>query len=347
MSVEALRRHSPPQPAHHPAPPRTDAPRSGVRPIAIATTGTSRSLAARATRTGRIVGPGATERRVARRLNEFMQKMGGPYQIGDKQVFVAPAFRMNGGMNQKTPDVYSARIARALPPSRFRELAPIVGTVVTGKGTPDDVRRLTQALIDTSAFESYKSMPPKQAVRELMWHFGIGMDCSGYVHRAFLYSRGSGPDDSAPASRYALGNALASNIQHLPNGAFKRVSPADARAGDIVVLTNGPDGTGHKLIVYDRDRLAPGSAMHRVVERGLGSSKTARIDLYRVDSSWGAGGKPMQGGVKRALWAYDEGSGKWATLIKGDNGHYYAFASHRPGPYDHDLQGIYRPKAEN
>jgi len=347
MTVEALRRNPVQRPADHPDPPQADARRSGVRLVAVHTTEASRSLAARASSAGRIVGPSAAERRIAHRLNEFMQKMGGPYQVGGKQVWVPAAFRMVGGMNQLATQAYSARIAQALPPSRFRELAPIVGTVVSGKGTPGEVQRLTQALINSPAFDAYKSMPPKQAVRELMWHFGIGMDCSGYVHRAFLYSRGSGPDGSAPSSKYALGNPLASNIQHMPTGAFQRVSPADARAGDIVVLTNGPDGTGHKLIVYDRDRLAPGSALHRAVERGLGSSAKARIDLFRVDSSWGAGGVPEQGGVKREFWAYDESSGKWATLVEGGSGHWHSFASGKAGPYDHDLKGFYRPKAEN
>lgn len=348
MSVEALRRHPPPRPADHPEPPHTDTRRSGVRPVAVHTTEASRSLAARASRTGRIVGPSAAERRIAGRLNDFRQKMGGPYEVNGKQVFVSPAFRMNGGMNQLAkPEDYLPRIVRALGPKTYRELRPVIGTVVAGKGTPDELRRVTQALIDSPAFAKYSSMPPKQAVRELMWHFGIGMDCSGYVHRAFLYSRGSGPDDAAPSSKYGLGSALDSKLQHMPTHAFKRVSPANARAGDIVVLTNGPDRTGHKLIVYDHDRLGPGGAMHRVLERDLGSSATARIDMFQVDSSWGAGGEPMQGGVGREFWAYDEGSGKWATLVKDDSNHWHAFASDKSGPYDHDLQGFYRPKAEN
>ncbi len=349
MGVEALHRHGAAQAVDHPDPPRTDARRSGVRPVAVQTTAASRALAARAARTGRIVGPSAAERRIARRLNEFMEKMGGPYEVAGKHVFVEPGFRMVGGMNQLDRDhtaEYGARIAKALPAKVYKGLKPVIGLVTTGKGTPDQIRRVTQALIDSPAFDDYKSMSPKQAVRDLMWHFGIGMDCSGYVHRAFLYSRGSGPDDSAPSSKYQLGPADNSNIQTMPTPAFKRVSPSDARSGDIMVLTHGGDGTGHKLIVYDRDQLGLGSAMHRVVERGLGSSPTARIDLFQVDSSWGAGGQPQQGGVKREFWAHDASSGKWATLVQDEKGHWFAFASSKSGPYDHDLKGIYRPKAE-
>lgn len=37
-------------------------------------------------------------------MNDFMAHTGGPYRVGGRDIQVAPAFRMVGGMNQGTYD---------------------------------------------------------------------------------------------------------------------------------------------------------------------------------------------------------------------------------------------------
>jgi hypothetical protein len=241
-------------------------------------------------------------------------------------------------MNQLKPSAYLARIQSALGADEFKKIARDVGSVISGKGTPEQVRRVTQALIESKAFAKYSNSAPETAVRQMMWDHGVGLDCSGYVHHAFLASRG--------ARANYLGDPLQSGLQSLPgNPAFRRIQPGEARSGDVMVLAP-TGGSGHKVIVFDRHQPSPGSDLHRAVSRELGSKPDARIVVYEVDSSWGANGQPHQGGVKRESWAYDESTQRWAKLVAGERGNWHAFASRKSGPYDHDLQGIFRPRNE-
>ncbi len=271
-----------------------------------------------------------------------MERAAGPYMVGGKQLSVAPAFRMVGGMNQESPSAYVARIHRELSPGAYQAVARDLGAVTAGKGTPEQIKRVTQALIDSPAGKRYPAT--ESGVRRLMWDHGIGLDCSGYVHHAFLAARGA---SGVQAARFGLGDPLTSGLQAPSSRVFRRVEPAAVRAGDVMVLTNGADGTGHKVIVYARHEVPPGTEMHARIARGLGDTPKSRFHLIEVDSSWGAGGNPEHGGVQRHAWAYDEGSGRWATLVKDGRGQWQAFASDKAGPYDHDLKGVYRPRAEH
>jgi cell wall-associated NlpC family hydrolase len=297
---------------------------------AIAVTSGSRSIQAT------LAGPSAAQLR--QRLEEFQHKMGGPYTLGGREVFVAPPFRMIGGDGQLEPGQYVQRLARALGPEGYRKIARDVGDVVVGKGSPEALKRVTQALIDSPAFARYRTQPPEAGIRRMMWDHGLGMDCSGYVHHAFLASR------NAPASRYGLNTAVQSGIQRPPAALFRNVSPRDARPGDVMRL--GPPNNQHKVIVVDRRELQPSDELHARIGAELGSAPGARLLVFEVDSSWGAGGKPENGGVGRRVWAYDDGTKRWASLIPADRGAWHVFASNASGPYDHTLLGIHRPRSE-
>ncbi|MCA9599293.1 MAG: hypothetical protein KC776_38560 [Myxococcales bacterium] len=284
-------------------------------------------------------GASASTEQIKARLQSFMEAASGPYRVGGKELVVPPAFRMVGGMNQESPGVYVTRIRRELSPKAYRAVARDLGLVTSGKGTPEQIRRVTQAVIDSPAGARYPAT--EAGVRQLMWDHGIGMDCSGYVHHAFLAARG------APAARYGLGDVLASGLQAPSPRTFRRVDPADAKAGDVMVLTGGSDGTGHKVIVFDRHAVPQKTAMHQRIARALGDSPNSRFVILECDSAWGAGGEASRGGVERHAWAYDAGSGRWASLVKDDRGQWQAFASRKPGPYDHDLMGVFRPRTES
>ncbi len=169
------------------------------------------------------------------------------------------------------------------------------------------------------------------------------MDCSGYVHSAFLYSRGSG-DRAAPAARYDLGTPDNSGLQHPLAHGFRKVPPAQARPGDYVKLSDGPDHTGHKLIVMANDVLD--DPVRAEVAKDLGNKPGARVHIITVASSWGAGGDPDNGGVMQKMWAYDEGSGRWADVVKLSSGHLFVGPSSTKGPYEHTLDGVFRPRTE-
>jgi cell wall-associated NlpC family hydrolase len=283
-----------------------------------------------------------SETQIQARLDAFMRQAAGPYRIGGAAVQVTPAFRMVGGMNQRSAATYVARIHAELSPEAYRTVAKDLGAVTAGKGSPEQVRRVTQAIIDSPAGTRYPAT--EAGVRQLMWDHGVGFDCSGYVHHAFLAARGA--TTSVVRGRYGLGDPLVSGLQSPSSQVFKRVDPGAVKAGDVMVLTNGDDGTGHKVIVYARHDVPTGTDMHARIAKALGSRTESQFSLIEVDSSWGAGGDAQRGGVDRRLFAYDADSGRWATMAKDDRGQWHAFASSKSGPYDHDLQGIYRPRGE-
>ncbi len=328
----------------HPSPARGAA--APPAPRVVETPGRSGLVAAHRARTAdvpAIASPGPAQ--IQRRLDAFRDQMSGPYTVGGKQVHVPAGFRMEGGMNQTHAATYQAKISKVLPRDVYRKIALDVGVVVSGKGTPAQIRRVTQALIDSPAFKPYAALPPQQAVRHMAWQYGVGVDCSGYVHNAFLYARGTS-GKPAPASRYALGSAGTSGLQQPPAAIFRKVPPGEARPGDVIKLSQGPDGTGHKVIVVANDTLAAGDPGRDQIVTALRSEPGARIHIISVDSSWGAGGKPDNGGVKQQMWAYDEGSRRWASVYQLSSGHFAAFASPKAGPYDHVLDGVYRPRSE-
>jgi hypothetical protein len=283
-----------------------------------------------------LAGPSAADTR--RRLDDFQHAMGGPYQVGGREVFVAPPFRMLEGTKQIQIEVAQARIVGALGREGYRKLGVGVGDVISGKGSPEALRRVTQALIDSPVHARYATAPPEPGIRRMMWDHGIGMDCSGYTHHAFLASR------RAPASRYALGAASQSGVQQPSSAVFRRVSPLEARSGDFVRL--GPARNQHKVIIYDRRELPPGDQLRAHIASKLGSAPNARLILFQVDSSWGADGNPERGGVARRVWAYDDSTQRWATLFSGERGSWHVIPSRSSGPYDHELYGIHRPRSE-
>jgi hypothetical protein len=352
MPVDSIRRsraHSLSTPTDAPSARGPDAARRQHASGTQLSAGTRHILSHHMARTSRVAPAAPSPAQIAQRLDEFMRAMQGPYTVGGKQVQVAADFRMNDkhSINQLPQKTDKKRIKEALGPKEYAKLAYDAAMATEGKGSPEEIRRVTQALIDSPAFAKYAALPPERAVRHLMWDYGIGTDCSGYTHRAFLYSRGTEPGKSAPAARYALGPVGKSNVHHPPPGVFRRIQPENARPGDLIRLIHAADdNTGHSLIVYARRSIAPGNAEYTACAQALGSPAGAHIDVLEVDSSWGAGGNPDNGGVARRSWAYDESTHRWATLYKGAQGEPHAVRSSQDGPYDHDLQGIYRPRSE-
>jgi hypothetical protein len=316
-----------PEPNHEPLPSGTPrGPHTASQPGPQALAQSSRTTATRPP-------PSAAE--IRRNLDAQMQAMSGPYAVAGKQVDLSAAFRMMDGNNPVSAQRAYVLIKAALPPKTFASVQVSLGVVTAGKGTPAQIRRVTQALIDSPAWKKYEKLPAEDGIRQLMWDHCIGADCSGYVHHAFLAAR------NATASRYSLGDPLQSAIQAPPKAIFDNVSPQAARSGDVMVLGK-KNGSGHKVIVYDRQEIPPGAPLRVAAQKGLGSAPDAKLHVLLVDSSWGAGTVAQSGGVARRAWVYDESQNKWGMLESST-----IVPSNDSGPYDHPLQGTYRPKAEN
>jgi hypothetical protein len=274
---------------------------------------------------------------IAAKTDAFFDAADAPYAIatasGEKSVaYAPPQFRMVGGYNDGNAKKLSAALSPASP-----KLQAAIGHVVAGRGTPEEVRMVTQALIDRGKLGPVTPGHEKEAIQALQWNYGVGMDCAGYVQRAFFAARGK---VGTPEERKALGmNAMAVNFASLPtNPKWKSVPIASARAGDVLLLDPPKnEKVGHVVLVRKNEL---------VDAKKLGvpeSTFQGPVRCLEVDSSWGAGELGKNGGVKRCTWLYDEGSGKWATFDPATKSVSW---SNENGPYDHPLKGIYRPKSE-
>jgi cell wall-associated NlpC family hydrolase len=293
---------------------------------------------------------------VERRLDAFRATATPTYRLPDgTDVTVAAPFRMPARLErQLTPDEkkdpttlrYAQQEGRVV--GHKAELAAIAGKVGLGSGalvalyhghgTPQQVRTVTQALLDAGKLPVGDGKPASAAtrVRQMMCDYGLGFDCSGYTQQAFLAAQG------VTRAQVGFANPTNEGLSALGPPHFQRVAaPEDARPGDVVVL-GPPEGetVGHRAIIAERHELTSGELQR------LGCSPADRatlaaghVTVFAVDSSWGSGADPSLGGVQRHTWLYDAATKRWGTVDAGAGGAVRLSAR----PYaDHPLEGIYR-----
>jgi hypothetical protein len=212
-----------------------------------------------------------------------------------------------------------------------------VDLINSGRATPELLARATQALIDAGylpARTSSGSKAPADRIRQLMFEFGVGLDCAGYVAPASLSARGI----TRAAARFA--EPSNESLSGLPGQGFAQVHLLDAlRPGDIFVLApNSGESVGHRAIVRDAQPASPSEI--EALRSGWslpGSAKTSdRWLRIVVDSSWGNGGSAQRGGVERRIWWHDTTSGLWAWRSNGA-------AVVTSDPYNHADWKVYTP----
>ncbi len=274
-----------------------------------------------------------------RRLDEFRRSFAGPYVVEGKRLLIDPHFRMNGGYGTN-PDEAVRRASVVLTPKVLASLSSALRLTATGKAEPRVLVRVTQALIDAGAQREFGEGP--EAVRKMMWKYGIGVDCSGYCRRAFLASRGV--SEAQASARYGIGRSV-DGFDPDQLRSFRKVKCEAARAGDVCKLGHGRDN--HKVIVARHDVIPGGQRSVEVPGHGpLPASfrGSGRVHVFEVDSSWGAGPHgSAQGGVGRRVWVYSEATGRW--------GSYHASTGKlevsSKGPYGYALNGFFRPRNED
>ena len=125
-----------------------------------------------------------------KRLDSFLSAANAPYRVNGHEVRVTPAFRMQGGYGPR-PERATAALKKALPPELVRELGRRLDVIAGGKGTPEEIQRVTQSLIDRGHLAAASGGSPRDRVRQLMFDFGIGLDCSGFAYQAHAAARGT------------------------------------------------------------------------------------------------------------------------------------------------------------
>jgi hypothetical protein len=298
---------------------------------------------------------GIEEQATVARMDAFLAQAKGKYQVNGVEVAVAPFFRMSNGLNGASEAKKSQVFAVTGSRSKAFDLA--VHRAVYGRATPEELRLVTQALIDRGKLDEvrrkYDSMPYDEfsgrgmvarplddanAIKLLQWEYGIGIDCAGYVQLAFLDVHGGTRESWGFKS---IGNENLSQLKG--NGAFERATtPVGAGPGDLIFLKPPPgDRVGHTVLVRGRTVLTPEQAGTLSKAHPAYAGPGDRIHVIEVHGSWGAGdrGNLDVGGLQARQFLYNEATGTWADVHGGE------VVPQPNGPYNgHAVEGIYSPR---
>jgi hypothetical protein len=285
---------------------------------------------------------------IQRRLDAFRDAMTPSYQTSAGYVPVSAAFTMSRISSDRPPELRtlsSGTPADLQSAAAAAGLQAALGQIRSGRGTPEQIRAIAQALLDQGHTVAGRGGDPHSSVRQAMADHGIGIDCAGYVQQAYLSVTGL---DRARARFGAIENE---NLSHLERRGYERIDHlADVRPGDLVVLGAppaipdlDPHPVGHRAIVYDQ-HLATQADMEKLI-RIAGAQPFAAggpIRVFEVDSSWGDGGHPEVGGVNRETWWYSESARQWAWQAQGDGRRFCVGSTPYGHPCEPPAEGFFR-----
>jgi cell wall-associated NlpC family hydrolase len=273
--------------------------------------------------------------RVAQRLDALLKLGTLTLHTSEGDVSVPIPFTMNTPHEATRKDSHVVVTAAA---RRAGMTDVAVRMVLAGRGTPQQVARIAQQLIDegkvTDATDEEWHPTLASRVRYMMWNLHVGMDCAGYVQQALLNGHG------LTRERAALRAPMLEDLSGLSQRGYKSVALQDARTGDLMIFRpKPPDYVGHTAIVRD---VHPSTAaeivlMVRAMIRAPDFVANGKWTTFILDSSWGSHGASFRGGVHRVTFLQDSVSRTWAWMSERVSG------TGRT-PYHHEIEGIYRPK---
>lgn len=318
-------------------------------PAAPAAAPTSRTPAqAQATQTA-LVSPtlrSARDAAVQQRLDAFRDRFSGPYDVAGAKVTAQPMFRMNspGAFNAQSMEAHAPELTRICAKAGIADAA---GPARFGRGTPQQLVKVTQALIDAgklpSADETHQSLADR--IRGMQWEWGIGVDCAGYTQQAAAAAHG----DAGGAFKANLMGDIFSGM--MKDKRFSSIQIANIRAGDVIHLDSTTAGAvGHNVICYAHTMLDDAARAKLLAASSEGSRGQTFLrgagpfHSFEVDSSWGAGEGSMVGGFRRDTWLFDESTLSWASFPSGDRNN-PLFADPMTGPQGELFGGAFRPRA--
>jgi hypothetical protein len=71
-----------------------------------------------------------------------------------------------------------------------------------------------------------------------------------------------------------------------------------------------------------------------------------KVHVYEIDGSFGGGEFGDHGGLVRKTWMYNERTSQWTEIAPDDLGNDKLQQSQTNGPYNHPMNGIYRPNGK-
>jgi hypothetical protein len=270
---------------------------------------------------------------IQRKLDAVRDAFSGPYVIAGTTVSAPPMFRM-------TTHGVSAAMANAVDRlgARAGVRAPFESRV--GQGRPQDLVKITQALIDDGRLPAGPGDLATR-IRRLQWDHGIGVDCAGYSKQALAAC------SAHPPKMHAAGSESFRDVDGGRDGTFARIPLDKARPGDLVTLDSSEaGGWGHSVVVYshvtaDAGRKAMLCGLTRDVALADFLSSAGPHHVFEVDSSWGAGTEGAEcGGYRRDTWLYDASTKTWGSFEPGVKPP--SFVTSETGPADDVFHGAYR-----
>lgn len=268
---------------------------------------------------------------VQAKLDALRDRFSGPYTVMGEAVTARPMFRMN----YERPKEMTAAVEKAA-----RRVGVNPNPIIWGQGTPAQLVKVTQALIDMGRLpEGPGDLGAR--IRKMQWDHGIGVDCAGYCKEALLATS----PKVLPLERPGMESFR--DLDGKRAHAFVKVSVEDARPGDLVTLDPlPPEKYGHNVMVYSR--AVADDARRSALATAHGPSMAAFLaspgphHVIEVDSSWGAGGVGADhGGYRRDTWIYDASSKTWGWFEPAEP---RAFVTAKAGPSNDKHHGVYRPR---
>ncbi len=246
----------------------------------------------------------ARDQAVQAKLDGVRDAFSGPYLVDGAQITAPPMFRMLRPKGNAIEAVVTASARWAGVVSR---------PAIVGQCTPQQLVKITQALIDGGHL-----LPgPGDAatrIREMQWHYGIGVDCAGYAKQAIAATAARVP------TMYAPGWESFRDLDGKRAGSFAKQSIENARPGDLITLDPvAPEIYGHNVVVYshataDAAQRATMTAKYPVAAAAFLASAGPH-HVFEVDSSWGAGAEGnAYGGFRRDTWIYDASTKHWGSF---------------------------------
>jgi hypothetical protein len=253
-----------------------------------------------------------------------------PEVMADASPAAMPYVQMEQRAQANADELRAVARGLGMNEAQFRDLR-------SGRGSPEDIRRVTQALIQAGKLPPGSPSDNWGRIRAMMCNYGVGLDCAGFVQQAFLASRGT--------TRAAAGlkSANEENLSGLASRGFRRVALADAKAGDLFILKPpAHQRIGHTMIIRDVRTAEPSDAEALAkLNPSWGHPDASTIQCFDVCSSWGNGANPQAGGVREQLLWHDTVSDKWMHQVgaswKVEDTPYFA----------HPIEGVYRPSGEH
>lgn len=265
--------------------------------------------------------------RARARLDGLRDRLSGPYLVNGQVVRARPMFRMNYPVDRAVVmKVEQVGLAVGIGSARTQHL-------YWGQGTPADLVKLTQALIDANMLPTGPGDLAAR-IRQLQWNCGIGIDGAGYAREAIRVS------SHRECVFYGPGIESFRDLDGNRGYAFAKMTLEDLRPGDLLTLDPmPPDLWGHCAVVYRAETADAGRRLY-LEARGATFTGMGPFRIIEVDSSWAAGNAAPYGGYRRDTWIFDEHQATWGWWDPRGNG----FAVSSAGPCGDRFHGAYRPR---